>query len=97
MVEYILSGQLIIEVWGSQKEIAQAAAPAAKGGKAGDKKSGAAAKSTKELMAAEKAKVLYHSIYDTLVSITSYCRSIPRYCFLSSVIFSTQHASHRNR
>lgn len=53
MVEYIMNGQLSIEVWGSQKEVAQAK-PAT--GKAGDKKA-PAGKSTKELMAAEKAKV----------------------------------------
>lgn len=52
MVEYIMNGQLSIEVWGSQKEVAQAK-PAT--GKAGDKKA-PAGKSTKELMAAEKAK-----------------------------------------
>lgn len=56
MVEYIEQGQLIIEVWGSQKEVPRST-PAAKGAKATGKSGAAAqAKSTKELMAAEKAK-----------------------------------------
>ena len=53
MVEYIESGQLVMEVWGSQKEVAQ---PKPAAGKGADKKA-AGGKSTKELMAAEKAKV----------------------------------------
>lgn len=58
MIEYIEQGQLIIEVWGSQKEVPRST-PAAKGAKATGKSGAAAqAKSTKELMAAEKAKVM---------------------------------------
>lgn len=59
MVDYLENGQLIIELWGSQKEAslpstkagAKGAAPAAGG------KKEPPSKSTKELMAAEKAKV----------------------------------------
>lgn len=58
MVEYLETSQLAIEVWGSQKDTPKAAPAGKQAGKAAEKKGG---KSTKELMAEEKAKVCYFS------------------------------------
>lgn len=55
MVEYLESSQLVVEVWGSQKDLPKAAPGGKQAGKAQDNKGGK--KTTKELMAEEKAKV----------------------------------------
>lgn len=56
MVSYMEESQLIVEVWGSQKDaVLKTAAKSTKLGAKGPEKG---AKSTKELMAAEKAKVI---------------------------------------